>query len=36
MIIENNAKSLGLDDDRGGQVWKTRETFAAAIRKITG
>jgi hypothetical protein len=36
MIIMDKAKRLGLDDDTGGKVWKTRETFAAAVRKITG
>jgi hypothetical protein len=36
MIIQNKAKSLGLDDDDAGQVWKTREYFAAAVRRITG
>jgi hypothetical protein len=36
MIMQNKAKSLGLDDDTAGQVWKTRECFAAAVRRITG
>jgi hypothetical protein len=36
MIIQQKAKTLGLDDDTGGQVWKTREHFAAAVRRITG
>jgi hypothetical protein len=35
MVMQNKAKSLGLDDD-SGEVWKTRECFAAAVRRITG
>jgi hypothetical protein len=36
MVIQNKANSLGLHDDTAGQVWKTREHFAVAVRRITG